>query len=61
MPIDPRVLCCAAGTCCDDGSPEQIQALADILTDLQSQHGEDNHSVARHLLKLFSLVERDPK
>lgn len=60
MPIDPRVLCCAAGACCQEGSPEQAQALAEVFTNLQAQCGEDNYSLAKEFLKLFKLEERKP-
>lgn len=37
-PIDPRVICCAAGACCEDGSPEQLEALAQVYRSEMPKH-----------------------
>lgn len=50
MPIDPRILCCAAGACCLAGSSEQSAALAEVMSEFE-QAGI-NAEVTFHRLSL---------
>jgi hypothetical protein len=62
---DPYIICCAAGVCCDDGSPNQQAALAQLYRDEMTKHSNAmSHEVAQAVasitLEHFKLENREP-
>lgn len=61
--IDPRVICCATGACCD-GLSEKVEALATILEHEMLGEFEDMtagghaHRAAQVVLRYFTLADK---
>ena len=61
---DPYIICCIMGTCCDDGSQDQQDALAQFYRDEMPKHSGAAYtpglevSFARMTLEHFTLVPR---
>ncbi len=65
--IDPRVICCATGACCDSGSPKQEAALASVIeADMTPVHDDERQAVrsfyareaARAVLAHFTIADK---
>jgi hypothetical protein len=61
MSLPPYIICCASGECCQDGSPEQREALASIIAQ-ELTRGHDTKTLAQvaaiAVLRHFKLQDR---